>query len=189
MKARTALASLSALISAASGVRGQSALPADLQATIVARVLAYDRGLKARAGSSVGVVVVFKVGSGPSTQAQAEIVTAFGALRATIQGLPLTVSAHPFKDAATLGAAATRDGIDVLYVTPGLDNELPAIRQLCAQHRLVGVSSVRAFVEQGLAVGVVSKGDRPGILVNKAIADSVGMDLDPKLLQLSEVLR
>jgi hypothetical protein len=189
MRARTALASLSAVFVAASGVRGQPAMPADLQTTIVARVLAYDRGLKARVGSSVGVVVVFKAGSGPSTQAQAEMVAAFGALQATIQGLPLVVSAHPFKDAATLGAVATRDGVDVLYVTTGLDGELPAIRQLCVEHRLVGVSPVRAFVEQGLAVGVVPKGDRPGILVNKTVAEKVGMDLDPKLLQLSEIIR
>jgi hypothetical protein len=74
-------------------------------------------------------------------------------------------------------------------VAPGLDKELATIQALCANRRLVSVSAVRAFVKQGLAIGVVTKGESAGILVNLAAAKAAGMDLDPKLLNLAEVIR
>ena len=53
----------------------------------------------------------------------------------------------------------------------------------------MSVSPVRSFVERGLAAGIVLKGDRPAIVINLTAAEAAGMDLDPKLLELSEILR
>jgi hypothetical protein len=51
------------------------------------------------------------------------------------------------------------------------------------------MGATRAAVEKGIAVAVVAKGDSPRILVNLPSAQALGMDLDPKLLLLAEVLR
>ena len=51
------------------------------------------------------------------------------------------------------------------------------------------MSAVRAFVEQGAALGVVAHGDGARILVNMRAAEALGMELDSKLLQLSEIIR
>ena len=80
-------------------------------------------------------------------------------------------------------------GVDVLYVTAGLEKDVAAIQAVCTERKVVGVSAVRAFVKQGLAIGVVTKGESAGILVNLPAARAVGMDLDPKLLTLAEVIR
>ncbi len=171
-------------------VLGQAVVPPDLQAGIIARMLSYDRSLKTRVGTGVDVAVVFKPSNAASSKAQADVVAAFKALEPhTVQGLPLTTVAHAFKDPAALADWASRESIDILYIAPGLDSDVDAIRGVARDKKLVTISPVRALVERGLALGVVVKGDTPRILVNMPVAQTAGVDLDPKLLQLCEVIR
>jgi hypothetical protein len=136
------------------------------------------------------VGIVFKAGDKQSTQAQAEILSAFRALSPpTVHGLPIRPSAHAFKDAAALAAWITSEQIKVLYVAPGLGADLEPIRLACREKKVVSMAGVRSFVEQALAVGVVVQGASPKILVNLPTAEAVGMELDAKLLQLAEVMR
>lgn len=171
-------------------VFADEAIPAQLQAEILIRVLGYDRQLKSRAGDAVRVGVLFKQGDAASEQAQDEIIRALrGFASRTVQGLPLVVSAQPFKDSAELTAWITRERLAVVYAGPGLAASTAGIKAACVEKRVACVSPVRALVEKGLAFGVVLKRDRPGILVNLPAAEAMGLDLDPKLLELAEVIR
>lgn len=166
------------------------AVPPDLQAAILVRTLAYDRGLKARAGTAVVVGVIAKAGDKASQAAQEEMVRAFAAAEPrTIFGLPLKASAGAFKDRASLAAWVAQEGVDALYVTLGMAEDLAVVRSVCDELKLASFGANRSFVEKGLAVAVVAKGDTPRLVVNLASARASGLDLDPKLLQLSEVLK
>ncbi|HEX9898064.1 MAG TPA: YfiR family protein, partial [Candidatus Methylomirabilis sp.] len=180
------------LLVLAHGIAGhaQQGASAELEAKIFARMLAYDRALKARAGSSVGIAVLVNGEDKASARSNDQMLEAFKALESvTIQGLPVTVSSRTYKDPADLTAWIAREGIDALYLTRGLAGELEGIRSVCRERKVVSMSHVRSFVEQGVAVGVVMRGDAPRTVVNIAAAESMGMDLDSKLLQLSEVIR
>jgi hypothetical protein len=163
-------------------------VPSELQAAIITRLLGYDRALKARAGGSVTVGILGKAQDRGAAKAQAQLEQAFGT-QTSVQGLRLSARAVSYSDPGQLGEWVATQGVDVLYVTAGLDKELAAIQALCTERRLVSVSPVRAFVKQGLAIGVVTKGESAGILVNLPAAKAAGMDLDPKLLNLAEVIR
>jgi hypothetical protein len=168
----------------------ETAVPPALQANILVRILAYDRALKTRSGEAVNIGIVFKSSDQASTRSQEEMLGAFASVEPrTVQGLPLSAVGHPFKDRADLAAWAAKGKIGVLYVAPGLGDEIEAIREASKERKLLTVSPVRSWVERGLAVGVVLKGAKPGILVNLPASESAGADLDPKLLQLAEVLR
>lgn len=170
------------------GFAAPAEVPAELQATIIARLLAYDRALKQRAGADVNIAVLFESGNAASTGAQTGMIQAFGTLKShSVQGLPVTVAPLAFKDAAALAVALA--GVDVLYVPAGFGGQLPVIRRACADRKVICLGPSRDYAEQGLAIAVVPKGDKPHILINKTAADSLGMDLDPKLLQLAELLR
>jgi hypothetical protein len=167
---------------------GEQDVPSDLQAAIITRLLGYDRALKGRAGSSLTIGILGKAADRGASRAQAELEQAFGT-QTSIQGLRLAARPYSYTDAAQLGEWVVSQGVDVLYVTPGLEKEVAAIQAVCAERKVVGVSSVRAFVKQGLAIGVVTKGESAGLLVNLPAARAAGMDLDPKLLTLAEVIR
>jgi hypothetical protein len=168
-------------------LRAQQEIPGPLQAAIVARMLGYDRALKGRVGPSLALGIVVKANDRSTVKVQTEMEQAFTAQQ-NVQGLPLSVKVHLYGDPAPFGDWVTAQGLDVLYVAPGLDKEIAAIAPLCGQKRVVCVSAVRAYVKQGLAIGVVSKGESAGILVNLPAAKGVGMDLDPKLLSLAEIM-
>jgi YfiR/HmsC-like len=173
-------------------VRAESPIPVPpkLQAAILGRMLAYDRAFKTRVGSTVGIGVVSRAGDKTSAEDEAEMRKAFKAMDPpTIQGLPVAVSGHSYKDAAAFAEWIETDKVNVLYVTSGLAAQLEAIGLVCARKKIVSVTGTRAFVEKTIAIGVVVKGDTPKIVVNLKTADLVGMSLDPKLLQLAEVIR
>ncbi len=165
-------------------------VPADLQAAILTRTLAYDRALKARAGSAVVIGVLAKAGDKLSAASQEQMLKALASVEPrSVHGLPVRIVSASFKDRAGLLTWFDQEGIDALYVTPGLGDEVPTLRAACEERKVASLSALRAFVEKGLAVAVVAKGDTARLLVNLKAAEAAGMDLDPKLLQLSEVLR
>jgi hypothetical protein len=166
------------------------AVPPKLQVAILSRMLAYDRSFKARAGAQVKIGVLARAGDKGSTEDQAEMVKAFQAMDpSTIQGLPVIVSGHAYKDAVALTEWIEAEKVNVLYVTSGLAAQMEAIGLVCVQKKVVSTAGTRSFVEKAIAVGVVVKGENPKILVNLKTADLIGMSLDPKLLQLAEVIR
>lgn len=171
-------------------VLADEAVPAQLQAEILIRVLGYDRQLKRRAGDMVRVGVLFKQGDPASERAQDEIVKALRSFASrSIQGMPLAISSQPFKDPAELGAWIGQERLALVYTAPGLAAHTVSIRAVCVEKGVAAVSPVRALVEKGLALGIVLKRDRPAILVNLPAAEAMGLDLDPKLLELAEVIR
>jgi hypothetical protein len=165
-------------------------VPPKLQAAILSRVLAYDRTFKARAGGAVRIGIVAKAGDKESASSQAQMIKAFqGVDPPTIQGLPVTVSGHAYSDPAALVQWIETEQINALYVTDGLSGAQEAIGLACAQKKIVSMTGTKSFVEKALAIGVTLKSETPKILVNLKAAELAGMSLDPKLLQLAEVIR
>jgi ABC-type phosphate/phosphonate transport system substrate-binding protein len=166
------------------------AVPATQQAALFSRILAYDRHLKARAGSQVTVGILFKADNPASRAAADEMLAGFAPLKArTIQDLPFDVASAPYADANALGDWLDARNVDVVYLAPGLDAAFGAIQAVAAQRKIPTLTSDRRQVQQGAAIGVVSKDGKPAILINLGSARAIGMDLDPKLLQLAEVIR
>lgn len=171
-------------------VLAAQSVPASQQAALFSRILAYDRALKARAGSQVTLGIVFKASDPASRAAADEMLAGFAPLRSrTIHDLPFDVVSSPYTDAVALAAWMDGRNIDVLYLAPGLDTSFNEIQAVAAKRRVASLTSDRRQVQQGAAIGVVNKDGKPAILINLTSARALGMDLDPKLLQLAEVIR
>jgi hypothetical protein len=162
----------------------------DMQAHVLVRTLAFDRALPLRAGTAVGLGVVFGTPDQDSMRSQYELRRAFQRMNGTkLLGRSVVVSVHAYKSAAELERWIQEKEIDALYIAPGLGGEVGAIRALCSEHKIASMGAGRSLVEGGVAIGVVPNGrNKLRILVNLAAARSAGMDLDGKLLQLAEVL-
>jgi hypothetical protein len=166
-----------------------AAVPPDLQAAIFSRVLSFDRALKPRVGKTVTIGILFQPSNEDSKQDRHRMITAFDALEKTIQELPSRLVSHGYRDARHLGAWIDEHEVDVLYVTTGFEAELAEVRSVVADKKVVTLTPVREYVEQGLAIAVVARKNRPQVVVNLPATRAVGMDLDPKVLQLSDVIK
>jgi len=175
------------LLIGASAVEAQAA-PPTFEAAIVARLLSADRALPSRAGASLAIGLVFRAAA-PSSQNLAAL-EAYAALKAQpIQGLTPTTVGRAFRDLEDLESWVEREGIDLLRIADGFGPEIAEIRRLCESRRIACVSSDAGYLKQGFALGVVLRDNKPRILVNPAAARAQGLDLDPKVLELAEIVR
>lgn len=155
-------------------------IPVNVQATLAVRILEYDRALKTWAGPAVTIGIVDKgKGSGD------EFSRALSGQDA--HGVPIKIVFHSYKDPDTLRAWIESNGVRVLYV--GSDLAPDAATILSVAPRLPVMVPTREQFDRGATLGLVVKDGKPHILVNLSAAKAARMDLDPKLLQLSEVVR
>jgi len=160
------------------------AVPPAIQAALTVKILEYDRSLKSWAGSGLTVGIITRAG-GPSA---AEFSQALAGRDA--QGVPFKSVEHAYRDVDSLVRWIEGNGVKLAYLSPELSAEgTTAILSALAARKLPSLTVTRSQFQSGAALGIVAKEGKPHILVGLAAAKAAGMDLDPKLLQLAEVVR
>lgn len=195
---RSAIPRLVAAALASCAVAGVAAVPARAddvparnQAQLVLRVLIYDRNLKVRAGEVVRVAVVFRAGDASSEAERDALLAAYreGAQELVAQGLPVKVEAVAWRDAANLAAQLAERRFAALHAGRALAAVAQELARAARTAKSLGFAPALEMVESGLAVGLVPRGERAGLVVNLAAARAEGADLDPVLLQMAEAVR
>jgi len=165
-------------------------LPPRSHALLLLRVMAYDRNVRQRAGSTLTVVLLSQPGDRGSEQRTSALREAFESVarEVVVEGLPVRVKVVPYR-----GLAGLEEELDSLHpILIQLDPELaPALPDIIALTRRRGVTTAgsRAMAAAGAAVGVAAQGGRATLYVNLAGARAEGASFDPALLELCEVIR
>jgi hypothetical protein len=154
------------------------------------RVLVYDRNLKSRAGGVVRVAVVFRPGDRGSEQRRDELVTALEEVSREViaAGLPVQVLAVPYHDAADFEVRLGQAAPACVFVCTCLGPMVKDVARATRRHAVLSMSGSKELVEGGLAIGLVNRGQRAGVVVNLRAARSEGADLDAALLGIAEVI-
>lgn len=170
--------------------RGED-LPPRHQALLLLRVLAYDRNLRARVGSSATVLVLYKPGDPASEARRGALRSAFEevAREVVVSGLPVAVEEYPYRSAAELDAKLEGSHAAMVYVDHALEGNLLEITQLTRRRGVLSADGSRAMVEAGLAVGIIARSGRAAVIVNLPVSRQEGANLDAALLAVAEVLR
>lgn len=175
---------------ASAGEAQQVEVPAELQYTLLSKILAYDRRLAARVGDELVVGVVYQSGyplSRDFARAMA-IVWRDTAVR-SIDGIPLRFVELDLGETPDVPAALRKLGVDLAVVAP---LRALSIGRVLEQARSVGATTyaaAAAYVDDGAAVGIGMRAGRPRIRINLAAAKREGSDFDASLLKLAEVVR
>lgn len=106
----------------------------------------------------------------------------------TIAGRSFRAVSINWANDVKIAALLSREKIDILYVAP---LRSVSISDISATAQTLGIrtwSSVPAYVDKGLALGVGIREDRPLILVNRTAARAEGADLSSQLLKLARVV-
>lgn len=177
------------LLASATALPAAAQVPADRQAAILARALAYDRNLAARAGEAVDIAVVWRAEDAAGAAAAQKHLAGFKALGdLKISGLPLRVLGVPMTTIEALGPALASSKVDAVFVVGLTDDALTKVLQACAKQKAVTMGPSRATVEAGVALGVEAVGDKPTIFVNVAAAEREGASFAANLLRVAVVV-
>jgi len=143
-------------------------LPPDLQVSLFKKVFGYDKTIPP---GTIKLVVAF---TDSSASIKDQVVKAF-------QESGIAVSA--VKEEQLSGSLS---GVNVLYVTPGIQNA----KQLCQKNGILSITGTPSLVESGEAsVGLSVMDNKPKILVHLKQLKAEGHELSANLLQLAKVIQ
>jgi hypothetical protein len=179
---------LLALFVAREGHADSSAVPADVQATLLAKLERYDRSFTRRAGELARVLLVVKPGHTKSAVAAEEMKSALGRLPA-IGGLPHKEFVQEYKSAESLATRCRTERFAVVYLMPGFDTELRDIRAALAPLDILSLGASPEYVTQGLVLGFELEAGAPKILFNLEQARKQRVDFPADVLRLMKVYR
>ncbi|MHB8872183.1 MAG: YfiR/HmsC family protein [Myxococcaceae bacterium] len=166
-------------------------VPPESQATLLLRILAFDRKLPAGAQGGVKIAVLFKQGDSASEAAMNGLAAALeaAAAKTTVSGLPVRVARVGFSDGPRLDADLQRERASAAYLCPGLDESLGVIGGVTRARAVLSFTGTEAYVRGGSSVGLMRRGTRAAVLVHLDNARAEGSDLDSGLLRIAEVIR
>lgn len=182
-RSTTWLSAAAALLATLSTAWAAEQVPAPLQVAILVKVLVYDRTIATRARDGLKVGVVFDPDRESSTRARDEFTRAFNETPRKV-GDKLVLELVEISQGKLDAEAA---GLDILYVADGAN--VAKVVEIAKKHRLITFASDRTAVEDGVVLGVVPRGDKPKLLINVGASVSSGMELDPSVLRLAELVR
>lgn len=166
------------------------ALTADKQVPLLLKILTYDRQFEAKAGSEVVIGIVYAAADPDSAPAmEALSATLSGFAGKTVKKLPIKYWQIPYSTPDRLEAIVKEKGINVIYVCPGNDKNLPAIIKLAKGGRITTLTGIPEYVKKGLSVGVGERSGKPQIYINLDASKAEGSDFDASLLRIAEVVR
>ena len=176
-------AALPALVLTLSTASAAEQVPAPLQVAILVKILVYDRTIATRSRDGLRVGVVFDPDRESSTQARDEFTKAFNETPRKVGDKIILELVELSQDKLDAEAAT----LDVIYVADGAD--VAKVVEIAKKHRLITFASDRTAVEDGVVLGLVPRGDKPKLLINVGASVSSGMELDPSVLRLAELVR
>jgi hypothetical protein len=179
---------VAALCASRSGMAQVSSVPAEIQAELLSKLEGYDRGFAARAGDAARVLLVVKPGSTKSETSAEEMRSALGRID-RFAGLPHQETIVPYPGAQALAQRCRADKIAVVYLTPGFDDELEALRVALADDNVLSLGAVSDYVPKGIVLGFELASGKPKILINLEQAKRQGVNFSSDVLRLMTVYR
>ena len=183
-------AALAALLCAPAAAAEAMPFSADVQITLLLKILTYDRSFTAKAKSGVTIGVVYVPSDPQSVKAKDEIVKTLQAVSdLRIKNVPIKFQPIEYRNPASLETAA-RSGVNVFYIAPGNAEILDQVLKVSHRSGITTATGVPEYVQRGVAIGIGIKADKkPDILINLPNSRSEGSEFDASLLRIATVVK
>jgi hypothetical protein len=185
-----ALATVTAVLTilTVSSAAESDAVPAEIQAELLSKLVTYDRNFAARVGDTVRVLIVIKRDRPRSQLSAAEMRSALAHVD-RIGGLPHQETVVPYEGAEGLAARCRSDRVAAVYLTPGFDDDIERIRAALSNVSVLSVGAVPGYVPEGVVLGFELESGKPKILINLEQARLQSVNFPADLLRLMKVYR
>jgi YfiR/HmsC-like len=163
------------------------ALPAEVEAQLIAKVATYDRTLVSRAGDKVVIAIVKHASDQDSARAASLLQAAFRDV-APISNLMHEEFVVAWKDGAALAQVCTQKKAAIVFFTPGLDRELDAMVKAVEGLHVLTIAGALAYMKKGVVLGFDLVSGRPKLVINFEMSKRQGLELRSELLRLARVV-
>jgi len=184
-------AALAALLCAPAAGTEPMPFPADVQITLLLKILTYDRSFQAKAKTGVTIGVVYVPSDPQSVKAKDEIIKTLQAVSdLRIKNVPIKFQPIEYRNPASLETAVRTGGVNVFYIAPGNAEGLAQLLKVSHTRGITTATGVPEYVQRGVAIGIGIKADKkPDILINLPNSRSEGSEFDASLLRIATVVK
>jgi len=184
----SALAALSAALIFEVAFADDIAVPVDLQASLLAKVVTYDRNLAERAGDRVHTLLVGKSKDPTSMPFVRQMRQALGDID-TFGSYPHDEQIVEFTDAAALAEKCRSERISIVYLGPGLHDDIDAIRNALEPLSILTVSASAEEVLRGIVLGFDLVQGKPKLVIHLPQARKQHVNMQSDLLKLMRIVQ
>lgn len=163
-------------------------MPPRLQAELLAKVAAYDGKFAARARGSALLFIVVAPGVADSERFGGQISAELGK-QPRIGGVAHEEEVIRYSSPADLGRLCRERKPAIVYIGPGLSEQVPAIAEVLAGVDLISVSPQPSDVARGIVLGFEVVSGKPKLLVHLPQARRQNVAFRPELLRLARVIQ
>ena len=171
-----------------SGHAENAGVPAGLQVELLSKLEGYDGGFAARAGGTATVLLLVKPGSARSEVSASEMKSALSHVD-RIGGLPHREVQVAYAGGAALLSRCRAEHAAVVYVTPGFEDDVAALRDALSQLEVLSLGALSSYVPDGIVLAFDLEAGKPKIVLNLEQARRQGVRFPADLLRLMKVYR
>jgi hypothetical protein len=165
-------------------------VPVEVQLALFAKIISFDRNLKARVGNEIILGIVYENDFRTSLNVKDAFLESMDAFHIKqVAGIPIRCVPLAINSERDFGLTVMRSKVNLLYVTPLRAIDMDEITVVTRARQILSLASVPEYVESGLAIGIGTKGEKPLILINIGAAKAEGSDFNSQLLKLAKVIR
>jgi hypothetical protein len=145
--------------------------------------MTFDRNLPARSSGDLRIAVLYQSRNRTSQVIADEVARAIGSTPgAEAVGIDLD-------NVSDLRTVLVQSRARVLYVSPLRGIDIGSIVRVSRETGVTTITGVPRYVDEGIAIGLDLKADRPEIVVNLEGARAEGADFTAQLLKLARVVQ
>jgi len=165
-------------------------IPVKNQFSLFAKILTYDRNFTHRSGKQIVLGIIYQRTFRSSSAAKDEIISLIEISEGNVLGeIPLRYELIDVSSTIDLLESIGRLKINILYVTPLRAFSLDRISKITQSKKILTLTGVSQYAEEGLAVSLGIKNDRPQIVINLSSAKAEGADFSSNFLKLTRVIQ
>ena len=174
------------LLSVVSAHGQEMEVPVQVQFALFEKIVSFNRASNAQAEGDFRLGILYQPAVRASSQVAEEGLDV--ASRLLFNGRKVHVIAIPIAGMGDAEAAITRTDVEALYVAPLRSPNISAIARSSQRHKVLTLTGVPVYVEDGLSVGIALKGSRPQVLINVNASKAEGADFSSQLLRIAKTI-
>lgn len=162
-------------------------VPVNTQFPIFFKIFPFDRNLD-RFGKKINIYIIYQSNYRTSLNTRIEISNTVNANKLYSSGnipvfiIPVDLSTESYE------LIIEKNGPGILYFCPLRAINIKEITKYCRKMKMISISGVPSYINDGVSVAIDRKGDKPEILINLPSAKSEGSDFSSQLLKLSTII-
>lgn len=161
-------------------------VPPSAQAELLAKLAGFDRNFAARANGKAVIILLAMPGDAESMRAALEMKAALSRLP-TVGNLPHEELVVTHTGAPALAELVRAKKAAIVYLGPGFDKQIPALRDALSGVDVLSVGAVPSYVPAGIVLGFDLISGRPKLLVQVVQARKQNVAFPASVLSLMKV--